>query len=143
MIPVAQNGVALVGLRPFVEIQMIVVGFLATVQQSNISSITRNPIRSHKSRNSGAGGLCAVRMAFTPSFSTPQPLFPNCQRHRRAERAAVRVQADAFDFEIFSVQPEAGIGLEMRVADAEGSRFTVEPWTADEIGSVQWPADAV
>ena len=24
-------------------------------------------MRSHRSRNSGAGGLCAVRMAFTPS----------------------------------------------------------------------------
>ena len=70
-------------------------------------------------------------MAFTPSdFKVFKPRFPNRKWHRRAERAAVGVQADALELEIFSVQPEAGVGLEMGVADAEGSCLRIQNFFA-------------
>ena len=89
--------------------------------------MTRNPMRSHRSRNSGAGGLCAVRMALTPSVAQllEAPL-PDAQRHGRAECAAVVVQADAFDFHVFAVQPESRFGHKTRIPNAERYHLIIE-----------------
>ena len=127
MIAVAQNGVAFVRFRPFVEIQMIVVGILGHSpaiehfvhhQKSHAVAQIEKLRRGRVVR--GANGIHSERLQ---GF---QPFFPDTQRHRRAERAAIVMQANALDLEILSVQPEAGVRLEMRVADAEGRRRFVQ-----------------
>ena len=52
-----------------------------------------------------------------------EPPLPHAERHRRAKGAAVGVQADAIELEVFSVQPEAGVGLELEFANAKRKRF--------------------
>ena len=63
-------------------------------------------------------------------FQGLQPFFPDPQRHRRAERPAVRVQTHALDLEIFVVQPETGVGVEMKFPDAKGRGLLIQDFFA-------------
>ena len=65
-------------------------------------------MRSARSRNSGAGGLCAVRMAFDAELAQRgQPPLPHRQRDCRAHRAAVGVQRHAQHFVVHAIEEEA------------------------------------
>ena len=66
MVAVAADCGAHVLLVPVGKEQVVVVRRFCRSQQSNDSSMTRKPMRSHKSSNSGAGGLWLVRMALLP-----------------------------------------------------------------------------
>ena len=63
------------------------------------------------------GGADGVDADFAEGF---EAALPDAERNGGAERAAVFVEADAFDFEVAAVEPEAGGGVEFEVADAEG-----------------------
>ena len=126
VIAVAQDGVAFVRFRPLVEIEVIIgealsaqgvlahrpaVEQLVHHQKSHAIAQIEKLRRGRIVRR--ADGIHAER------FQGFQPFFPDARRHRCAKRAAVVMQADALDLEIYSVQPESGAGVEMKFADAE------------------------
>ena len=83
-------------------------------------------MRSHRSRNSGAGGLCEVRMAFAPiALSDLEPALPHPLRHGGADGAAVVVQVDAVHLDVPAVEQEAAVRVVGDGADAEGRRDRV------------------
>ena len=53
-------------------------------------------------------------------------MFPNGEWHGRAERAAIVMQAGAFDLEVLAVQPKTCCGIEMKFANAEGNAFIID-----------------
>ena len=55
-----------------------------------------------------------------------QAAFPDLTRDGRAESAGVFVEADALELHGLAVEPEAGVGVELDGADAEGSAIGVE-----------------
>src|SRR5436853_5567527 len=69
---------------------------------------------------SGANGIDAKL------FESFEATLPCAQRDCRAESTGVRVQADTFELEIFSVEPEACVGVEMKFADTESGRLVVK-----------------
>src|SRR5437868_391203 len=60
------------------------------------------------------------------SSQSVQPPFPHSKRYRGTKRAPIVVQAGPFDFEVFAVEPESGIRVEMKFADSKGYGFAVK-----------------
>src|SRR5471032_194871 len=127
MIAVAPHGVPRVGLRPFVEIEVIVVGVfrhgptvehlvhdqeahrVAEVQEPRVWGIVR--------------GADRVDAQLPELGQTPLP-YP--ERHGRAKCPAVGMDADSLDLEVAAIEPEAGVSLETRIADPETDLVGVE-----------------
>ena len=119
MIAVAANHRSDVALRPILEIKVIILRILGFAQQSNDSSMTRIPSRSHASKRgrrrvvAGANGVEAICLhQFHAAF------FRAINR-RRAERAVVVVHATALEFEHLTVEPETVLGVHLDFANAE------------------------
>ena len=77
-------------------------------------------MRSHRSRNSGAGGLWLVRMALQPISRR----ISKRRSHTRSGTAAptaprIVVQAHAVELDVLAVQQESAVGVEERFANAE------------------------
>jgi hypothetical protein len=127
MIAVSQNRVVLVRMRPFLEIEVIVVWafrhgpavkeFVHYHQSHAVAQVEK--FRRRRVMR-GANGIYAKR------FQGRQSLLPNAERHRCAKRAAFMMQADAFDFKILPVQPEARVGGKMEFPDAKDCRHLID-----------------
>ena len=90
-------------------------------------------MRSHRSRNSGAGGLCDVRMALTPiDAKQREATFPHAFRHGGAKSAGVVVQVHAVQLDATTVQQEAAVLVEGNRANAERRGHDV-----DRLGAVE------
>ena len=77
-------------------------------------------MRSHRSSNSGAGGLWLVRMALQPiSCSICKLAFQRAGVDGRAERAEIVVVANAVDLHALAVEQKAIVRGELNRADAE------------------------
>src|SRR5258706_10255097 len=58
-------------------------------------------------------------------------MFPNSQRHRGAECAAIVMQARALDFEVLAVQPETSRGIEMKFTNPKRDGIIVNSLAVD------------
>ena len=104
---------------------------------SNASSITRNPMRSHRSSSSGAGGLWLVRMALQPMRLHDLQLALDgaaCARPRPGSPGRGGGRRPGCD--VLAVQEETLVQGELERADAEGasrrrprSGRSRAPWT--------------
>ena len=127
MIAVAENGITQVRLGPFVEEQVVVERILGdgpAVKEFVHDEKTHAVAEIEEIRCRWiVRGTDGVHAEFAKFF---EAMLPYSQRHRRAKRAAVVMQANAFEFEIAAIQPEAGVGLELEMADAEAERVGVQ-----------------
>ena len=127
MIAVAADGVARVDLRPLVEEQMVVVWIL--LNGPAIEQFVHHEKSHAVAQIEELGGGRIVRGADgvdADLLERFEPPFPDAERHGRAEGAAIVVETDALDFEILSVEPEAGGGLEPELANAERRHIVVK-----------------
>ena len=87
-------------------------------------------MRSHRSRNSGAGGLCAVRMAFTPSrfsASSRRSQAPSGTATPNAPASWCRHTPLSFRFLPLSQKPVAASKRASRMPNGIVSSSTVAP----------------
>src|SRR3954467_9667733 len=70
--------------------------------------------------------MCGANGIDAKLFESFEATLPRAQRDSRAESTGVRVQADAFELEIFSVEPEACVGVEMKFADTKSKCLVVK-----------------
>ena len=69
-----------------------------------------------------------------------EPALPRAQRDCRTERTGIVVEADAFDFEVAVVEPDAGLGFKNRLPNAKGYRLVIESFAAfaeHDAGAIQ------
>ena len=127
MVAVAADGVGGVGLRPFLEEQVIVVAILS--HRPAIEELVHHQ-KSHavaEVQEFGSDrivrGANAVYADLLERFETPLP-YP--ERNRRAHCAAVLMQTNALDLEILSVEPETRGRFKFEIANAEWCDIVVK-----------------
>ena len=127
MIAIAEDALAQVGVGPFLEKEMIVMFVFALgpaveefVHDQKAHAVTEIEKLRCGRIVGGADGIHAE------VFQDGEAAFPDIQGNRGTDRAAVVMEADTFEFEILSIQPEAGFGTELRRADAEGRACLID-----------------
>ncbi len=95
-----------------------------------------NPILSARSNNSGAGGLCEVRMALHPiAFRISSCLSRPPSVDRRAQTAEVMVVADAVDLNRLPIQQKSLVRIEDEGTDADRGSVNIHNLApADHLG---------
>ena len=127
VVAVAQDAVAQVGVGPFLEMEVIVmfVFALGPAVEKLVHDEEAHPVAKVEELGGGGivGGADGVDAEFLEDFETA---LPHGERHGCSDGSAIVVEADALELEVFSVQPEAGVRLELGAADAEGGGDFVE-----------------
>lgn len=121
VVPVAEDAVTEVVLGPFLEGKAVVVFVLPLgpaveelIHHEEAHAVAEiEEIRSHRS----VGRADGVDAEFAEGL---EAAFPNSQRNGDSYGTAILMEADALELEVFPIEPETGVGLELRGADADG-----------------------
>lgn len=127
MIAITQHRIADVGLGPVVEVQVIIERILGNcpaieqfVHDQKAHAIAQVEELRRRWIMRRADGIDSQRAQLF------QAALPNAQRHSGAERAAIMMEADTFDFHIFAIQPKPGFGHEARISNAKGHHLIIK-----------------
>ncbi len=131
VVAVAADGIAGVDEGPILEIEMVIIGVFGHgpaiehfIHHKEAHAVAEIEEFRGLRIVGGADGVGAE------GFERGKAMFVDGERHGDAEALHISVKSDAFDLDIFSVEPESGVGFELGVANAERSGVIIKNFSA-------------
>jgi hypothetical protein len=134
MVAVAADGVGDVGAPPITEVVAVIL-VLIFADGPDVEQFVHHqkPQAVADVEKFGRWGIVGCANSIdAEGFEYDQATFPDAVRDGNAERSAFAVDSGTEKLEVLPIEPEAGVGLELELADAEGDGLRIDGLAASE-----------